>query len=94
MADQRDYLHDRGTDRLLKDIAEAEVEIVCAACGRRFCTRESIANAEAAPCCSEECEGDLAAERPGHWRDEDHDHDYGGVLGADGQVHSDADPGL
>jgi hypothetical protein len=31
---------------------------------------------------------------PGHHPDDGPPEDYGGTLGADGQVHSDADPGL
>jgi len=58
-------------------------KVRCSRCGNPYWESETVANGEG-PCFCPDCD-----EMP-----DTHEPDYGGVLGADGQVHSDADPGL
>lgn len=67
---------------------EPLIDVHCPVCGELIRVPESIANAERPPFCSELCEFGYDHPNPSP------EPDYGGVLGADGQVYSDADPGL
>lgn len=66
------------------------IDVYCAGCAKKISVPEHVANGPEPVFCSDECQMDQE-----HMQCvADHEPDYGGVLGADGQVYSDADPGL
>lgn len=65
----------------------------CSDCGRTFECEERVANGEGPAFC-DGCDETHAALQPRRREYHETEPDYGGVLGADNQVHSDADPGL
>lgn len=71
---------------------QPNITVYCAGCSKKISVPEHVANGPNPVFCSDACQMDqehleyLASIRP--------EPDYGGVLGANNQVYSDADPGL